>query len=340
MSWYNTNGKENDVVISSRVRFARNIADYPFASKLDETSAKEIIEKVSGVFSGSQYKLIDFAKLSPVEIRSYVEKHYASPEFANGTIPRALIIDEHNDDIISVMVCEEDHIRIQCITAGLSLDKAFDSACEADDMLCDKLNIAYDEQLGFLTHCPTNLGTGMRASVMLFLPALTMTERIGQLSAQLSKIGLTIRGLYGEGSEADGCLYQISNQITLGLTETDTIKKLNEVIAQITKSERTLRSSIKSDSADRLTDRVCRSYGTLTNAYMLTSKEFMKLYSDVRLGIALGLLDKTDYETLGGLMINVLPATLSLNSGKDYTDTERDKARALYCRKILEKVKE
>jgi Arginine kinase len=332
MTWYNKNGNNKDVVVSSRVRFARNLADYPFAAKLDPVSAAEIIGKVKGLFD-SEYNIIDFDKLSPIEARSYVEKHYVSPQFAGSPLPRCLITNDTKD--LSIMVCEEDHIRLQSITSGLSLDEAFENVCEADDIICEKLNVAYDEQLGYLTHCPTNLGTGMRASVMMFLPALTATKEINRIAPQLSKFGLTIRGLYGEGSEADGCLYQISNQITLGITEEATIEKLSDIINQIITKEHQARDMIKSDNYNRLADMVYRSYGVINYAYLIDSKEFLKLYSDIRLGIAMGFINDINYETLDELMINVLPANLIRSSGKELNENERDLYRAEYIKKQL-----
>jgi len=322
-----------DVVISSRIRFARNLVDYPFASNLDPVSAAEIIGKVNAVFTGCD--IIDFNKLSPVQVRSYVEKHYASPKFAVGSLPRSLII----CDPVSIMVCEEDHIRLQCITSGLSLGEAFKTACEIDDILCDKLKIAYDEQLGFLTHCPTNLGTGMRASVMMFLPALTMTKEIKSIVPQLSKFGMTIRGIYGEGSDADGCLYQISNQITLGMTEETIIEKLSDIIGQIIDKEHRARGIMRSDNYYRIADMISRSHGILNSAYLMGSKEFLKLYSDVRLGIALNILDDMKFEFLDELMINVQPANLIQICGKELNENERDLYRAEYIKKQMKENK-
>ena len=234
--------KYNDVVVSSRVRFARNLVDYPFAAKLDSVSAAEIIGRVKQLF-GTGYTIIDFDKLPPEETRSYVENHHVSPAFAVSKLPRCLIMNDFKD--LRIMVGEEDHIRLQAIMPGLSLDEAYILACDADDIIRRGLNIAYDKQLGFLTHCPTNLGTGMRASVMMHLPALTATNEMNRIIPQLSKFGMTIRGLYGEGSEAEGFLYQISNQITLGITEAAAIEKLSHIINQIIRKEYQARNIIK-----------------------------------------------------------------------------------------------
>lgn len=330
MAWYNKSGKENDVVVSSRIRFARNIADYPFDSRLDETSCREIIEKVENAL-GKSFAKIDLAENSFVEAGAMVEKHLISPVFAKKKLPHALLINEKDDT--SVMVCEEDHVRLQCILPGLALDEAFKTACKYEEMLDDGLNIAFSEEWGYLTHCPTNLGLGMRASAMLFLPALTMTRAMEGLSVQLSKLGLIIRGTYGEGSQPDGCLYQISNRVTMGVTEEDTVKKLNEVVKQICEKERNARNVLKSDNYSAIADMVGRSYGIMKYARVVSSKEFMKLYADVRLGIALGLAEGLTYEKLGEIMIGVLPSNLILrNGGKAISDLERDVLRADYIR--------
>lgn len=334
MSWYNTVGKATDTVISSRVRLARNINGYPFASRLDVTGANEIIEKVSVPLEASGFRKINFADLSPIMATSYVERHFVSPEFATKEAPHALLLQEQSG--IAVMVCEEDHLRIQCILPGLSLEEAYLNASRTEKRLDEDFDFAYSAELGYLTHCPTNLGTGMRASVMMFLPALTRGGYMDSLATQLSKIGLTVRGLFGEGSGAAGCMYQISNQITLGITEEETLKKMNEAIKQITESEHKARKSITGDALDRLTDRVLRSEGTLKYAYMMSSSEFIKLFADVRFGIALGIIEDITYEQLGTLLVEAMPATLTLSAeNAPKTEAARDKLRAQRIRSIL-----
>lgn len=340
MEWYNKQAYDNDVVVSSRIRLARNLSDYPFASKLDFTSAKEIIEEVSSALKPHGFTFTDMSSLSPLEAQSYVEKHIISTEFAKKSSPHALLTDENLS--VAVMVCEEDHIRLQCLLPGLDLDKAYENACKADDMLDEALNIAYDEKLGYLTHCPTNLGTGIRASVMVFLPALTMTNQIAGLSAQLSKIGLTIRGMYGEGSASKGALYQISNQVTLGITEEDTIKKLKEIITKIAQEEKRLRASISKTTLERLSDKILRSEGTIRYARLISSEEFMELYSDLRLGISLGITTGVSLSALDKMLYDAMPASLALRQGngqsRDIPDElVRDKMRADYVRSIFVK---
>jgi protein arginine kinase len=335
MAWYNTAGKASDTVISSRVRLARNINGYPFASRLDTAGANEIIEKVSATLEASGFRKINFSDLSPVMATSYVERHYVSPEFATKETPHALLLQEQSG--IAVMVCEEDHLRIQCILPGLSLEEAYQNASRAEQRLDEDFDFAYSDQLGYLTHCPTNLGTGMRASVMMFLPALTRGGYMDSLATQLSKIGLTVRGIFGEGSGSAGCMYQISNQITLGITEEETLRKMNEAIRQITESEQKARQAITGDELDRLTDRILRSEGILKYAHMMSSAEFIKLFADVRFGIALGLVQDVTYEQLGTLLVEAMPATLTLSAeNTPRTEAARDILRAQKIQSVLQ----
>lgn len=334
MAWYNTVANASDTVISTRVRLARNINGYPFASRLEPSAANEIIEKVATPLESSGFRKINFADLSPVMATSYVERHYVSPEFATIESPHALMLSEQSG--VAIMVCEEDHLRIQCIMPGLSLDEAYQNASRAEKRLDEEFDFAYSEQLGYLTHCPTNLGTGMRASVMMFLPALTMGGYIDPLATQLSKIGLTVRGLFGEGSGAAGCMYQISNQITLGITEEETLTKLRDAITQIIESEKKARQAITGDNLERLTDRIKRAEGTLRYANLISSSEFIKLFADVRFGIALGIVEEINYEQLGTLLVEVMPATLTLSSeNTPKSEMARDKLRAQKIQSIL-----
>lgn len=338
MYWYDETGKESDVVVSSRIRFARNITDKPFMSRLNKEGANDIIRQVRDALDkDGNWSYTDFEKLPDEEAQSFVERYDVSPEFIESKLPHGYLRNENTG--VGIMICEEDHIRLQCIRAGLALEEAFESARQVDDVLCEKLDIAFDEKLGFLTHCPTNLGTAMRASVMVFLPALSMNHRIGALSTSLGKLGLTIRGMWGEGSDSDGYMYQISNQTTLGIGEEDTIKKLEEITSQIMELERGARNAMKSDNPERMTDLAYRSLGTLRSSYLMSSKEFLSLFAYVRLGLSLGILPKDEltHEKLNEIMVHVMPATLTLSSGKHLGEVERDKCRAKYLRDILSK---
>ncbi len=335
MAWYNTTGESSDTVISTRVRFARNLAGYNFDSTLGEKDAREIIEKISDIFTPAMgFERIDLNENNRLEALSYVEKHFISREFAAKKTPHTLLLCEKFNT--AVMVCEEDHVRLQTILPGLALNEAYEDLCRFDDLLDGNVEIAYDEKLGYLTHCPTNLGTGMRASVMMFLPALTMANQIGGIASQLSKIGLTIRGMYGEGSESRGSLYQISNQVTLGVSEEETIRKLGEIVAQISNRERKLRATLKEERFDSLKDKVQRAEGTLRYAHMLSSSETTELFSLIRLGVAMGIVEDVDYATLSRILVETAPATLTLKSDKELkTDAERDIARAEKIKAVL-----
>ncbi len=334
MMWYESAGRDNDVAVSSRVRLARNLTDYPFGSLLNDASAKEIIERVKNVFEGvGDYTFTDYSDLEEIERKAAVEKHKVSAEFASSKKPRALIESERKQ--VYIMTPEEDHIRIQSILAGFSLEEALSRAREADETIDGALNVAYNDKLGYLTHCPTNLGTGMRASVMLFLPALTISGGIRALSAQLGKIGLTIRGMSGEGSSADGCLYQVSNQITLGISEEEIVSKLSKITESIIEKERNLRQKIKSADNGRFEDRVMRSYGVMMYATMIDTNEMMRLYADVRLGAALGIIDGASLSELDKMMVRGMAANLTCENKEIKTPEERDRARAELIRRIL-----
>ncbi len=325
---------ENNIILSSRIRLARNLDGYAFGARLSEEKANEIIRKTDALLLPNGFEKIDFSAITPVEKQSYVEKHLASPEFAMNNRPHALMLNIPCG--LSVMVCEEDHLRIQAILPGLALKEAYKNACGIDQLIDHNFNIAFDDRLGYLTHCPTNLGTGMRASVMMFLPALTISGRIDGIARQLSKIGLAVRGMYGEGSVASGSLYQISGQITLGVTEEESIKKLTDMVGSIEKEERSLRSSITKEKNPKLIDRICHAEGTLLHAFILSANEFLTLYSDVRLGISLGLIENIAISDLDRLLKEVMPATLMLNYGDTAkSETERDILRAKRIKESL-----
>ncbi len=332
MSWFDTNGKDTDVVLSSRIRFARNIKDYPFSPMLDETGACEIIEKVKNSLPG--FRFIDLKAENALNKHSLVEKHFISREAEAQTSPSALLIDDTSSS--AVMVCEEDHIRIQTIYPGLALDKAYEDACKIDDGIDANVNYAYSDTLGYLTHCPTNLGTGMRASVMLFLPALTSTNLLSSYISSLEKIGLTMRGTYGEGSESKAYIYQISNSVTLGITEEETLSKLSDVITKIIDSERKTRERLLKANPDTMRDKILRSLGILKWAYMLSSDELLKHWSNIKLGANLGIIKDLDDKKLSAILVNTMPATLMLENEKEELDEQsRDKLRAEIAKKEL-----
>lgn len=334
MAWYQVKGNEQDVVFSSRIRFARNIEGYTFGARLVAEDAKKIISLVAGAL-GEGFKQRNMEDLSPLATEALVEQHLISRDFAAVKGPHTLFCDDNRS--LSVMCCEEDHIRLQCILPGLALRDAYRFACECDDVLDKALPIAFDERLGYLTHCPTNLGTGLRASVMLFLPALTERGMIPSLSHQLSKLGLTMRGLYGEGSKAHGFLYQISNQVTLGLSEEEILQKLSEAVQSVIDKERALRAEVTGEAALRRADRIHRAEGIARYATMLSSEEFFSLFADLKLGVALGEITSLSHEALHAMLIHSLPATLSTQAADTPKNgTERDLARAAFLKQCWE----
>ena len=334
MAWYQVKGNEQDVVFSSRIRFARNIEGYAFGDHLTDEKAKEVIDLV-GKALGNTFKRTNMEDVTPLAAEALVEQHLCSRDFAAHKGPHALFRDDNKS--LSVMCCEEDHIRLQCILPGLALDDAYRFACECDDALDAALPIAFDEKLGYLTHCPTNLGTGLRASVMLFLPALTEAGMIASLSHQLSKLGLTLRGLYGEGSRSYGALYQVSNQVTLGLSEEEILHKMREAVKSIMDKERALRGKPTGEAALRRADRIHRAEGIARYATMLSSEEFFSLFADLKLGVALGEITSLSHEALHAMLIHALPATLSIQAADTPKNgTERDIARAAFLKQCWE----
>ena len=312
--WYSAYGPEGDVVLSTRVRFARNIREYPFPFRLDSDKKKELNLKIRDVV------------LSNNENMSFIDME----EFAGPSKGKALILSDNED--VSVMLEEEDHLRIQAMSSGLQLEAAYKKAEEIEKTVGESLNYAFDERLGFLTQCPTNLGTGMRASVMLHLPALTKQGLISRLSSTVSKLGLVIRGAYGEGSQPGGDIYQISNQITLGISEKEALFNLESIVKQIITQERNARKELLADES--YLDSVWRAYGILKYARKLTSNEFMKLVSLVRLASAEKIIE-VDIEKINAMIPDMQPATVNVRNSSQFDAEERDIQRAKEVREVL-----
>lgn len=330
-----------DVVVSTRVRLARNLKDFPFSGHMSTSQMKEIDEKIKNAFMGANsnitanYEYADMEKLSDFEAAALVEQHLISPGFATDRKNRGLIVSK--DKETSIMINEEDHLRIQTIKRGLDLEKAFSEANRIDDLFDELLNYAFDERLGFLTCCPTNLGTGMRASVMLHLPALAATNSISKILGAVTKFGLTVRGIYGEGSEAQGDLYQVSNQVTLGVSERETIDRLKDIVMQIITQEKNARELMHKNNEIVLEDKIYRSYGTLNSARLLSSSEFLKHYSLLRLGASIGLIKGITPQQLDTLFENAGAANITVKQGKELTGSQRDYIRANLVRESLNK---
>ena len=333
--WYQKKGADGDVVISTRIRLARDLAHLPFPARMTAEQREEMIRQVFDAFPDDQpcaFKKHHMSEFSPRAILSMVERHLISREFARDPSGEALLVTA--DESVSIMVGEEDHLRIQVMRPGLDLDSAWQEATCWDDYLDTRLRFAFDERLGYLTQCPTNLGTGMRASVMLHLPALQEKGIVQQLAATVSKLGLTIRGLYGEGSKPEGALYQLSNQVTLGITEREAIENLRGIVSQIVREERTCREALRDTVA--FEDRIYRALGVLQNARLLTGSEFMALASQVRMGVTLGMIDTISPEVLDGLMIDAGAGAVMEVAGEDLDSAQRDIRRAQLVRERLQ----
>ena len=331
--WYIEKGDQGDVVLSTRIRLARNLDEYPFPSRLDVAGKNRVNSLVkSALFENDSkdFSYIEMKDLSRRQAVSLAERHLISPEFAAKKDGSALMLS--GDESVSIMLCEEDHIRLQVMKSGLALEEAFDIADKLDSLLDSRLNYAFDERIGYLTACPTNLGTAMRASVMLHLPALTRCGQISRLANTVSKLGLTIRGAYGEGSRSSGDVYQISNQITLGITEETAIANLKSIVLQLVGQERTAAAKMVKNAADE--DKIFRAYGILKNARLLSTEEFMELASLVRLGAARGILD-VSIEKINELIVNMQPATVSAANENADTAAARDAIRATAVREAL-----
>jgi protein arginine kinase len=339
-NWMKGSGPENDIVISSRIRVARNLSHFAFPHMLSVDRAEEVIHAVALALENKQlrsesglFELSRMSELSPVERQILVEKHLISPDLLKDYQKKALAL--RDDEILSVMINEEDHLRIQCILPGLQLESAWEQVDKLDDGLEKTLDYAFSERMGYLTACPTNVGTGLRASVMVHLPGLVHTDQIKDVLATVSKLGLTVRGLYGEGTEAAGNLFQISNQVTLGHTESEIIQNLVSVTKQLLQRERTARTALHGGRKEHLEDRIGRSYGILKNARILSSDEAMKRFSDVRLGIDLKIVKDISPELITELMVLTRPSFLVKKAGTEITAFERDVKRAELIRNRL-----
>lgn len=327
----------SDVVISTRIRFARNLREYPFPCRLNDETKRKVANIVKeAVLEGhsaisNRFEYIQMSELTQEEAVSLVERHLVSPEFISERQGRGLLL--LDDESVSIMINEEDHVRIQVISCGMKLDETFDLADKIDTLLDERLNFAFNEKLGYLTQCPTNIGTGMRASLMLHLPALKESGAMSKISASLSKLGLVIRGTYGEGTEPSGAIYQLSNQVTLGISEREAINNLRDIAFQLITQERNAREALSRNVS--VLDGIYRAYGLLLYAKLMSNEEAMKLISQVRFGVEMGLFDNVDFDTLNRLVIEIQPATLMKNIGKKLTPAERDHIRAELIRTAI-----
>lgn len=339
--WLKGSGPESDIVMSSRIRLARNLADYPFIRRCNDFDRANIESAVRSrlVDEGrfDDFTFINVAELEILDRQLLVERQLISRELAESDGARAVAIDE--PEKISLMINEEDHLRLQVMKSGLDLDKAWEQINRVDDRVEQQLNYAFHPSLGYLTACPTNVGTGMRVSVMVHLPALVIARQIDKVFNSLQKIGLTVRGLYGEGSQAMGDFYQISNQVTLGKTEEQLIEHVGSIVPTVISYERKAREKLIEDAKADLFDQVSRAYGTLQNAQQISSEETMHLLSKVRMGINLGLIGDLEIPVVNKLFIQTQPAHLQKLRGGQTDSAHRNRERASYLHRHLNRPK-
>ncbi|WP_446898036.1 protein arginine kinase [Clostridium sp. LBM24168] len=334
-------GNNKDLVISSRVRLARNLSRIPFPHKLSEEQSRKLIERVDKAFYTNDCTKNEFTtnylwEKSENEREIFLEKHLISKNLIENGNKAAFILNKNQT--ISIMLNEEDHIRIQCITAGLNLEEVYNISDNIDNLLEENLEYAFDEKLGYLTTCPTNLGTGLRMSVMVHLPAISLNNQINGLLNALSQVGMTIRGLYGEGSKALSNVYQISNQVTLGRSEEEIMTNLKALVSQIINEEKLARENLIKNSRYELEDRIYRALGILRYAELLSTNECLKLLSYIRLGVEMGIIKDISKAVLNSLLVEIQPATIQQNYDKILSSRERDFNRAKLVRNKLAKI--
>jgi len=338
--WMRGSGPHSDIVMTSRVRLARNLRGCPFPGWSQEKQridllnmARPLVEALPEMKEGYSE---DYATLSKIKKQVLVERHLISREHAARSTGCAVVVDRKQS--VSIMINEEDHFRMQGIRPGLSLRQAFEAIDRVDTELEEQLPYAFDSNLGYLTACPTNLGTGMRASVMVHLPGLVLTDQIAQVMKAVTKIGLAVRGLYGEGTEALGNLFQISNQQTLGEKEQDIIQQIEKVVEGVLRSETNARAKLSEDHRTMLNDQVGRAYAILRHAHILNSKEALNLLSMLRLGADLDLIPECDRSILDMLLLEIQPAHLQMRAARELSPQERDVLRAEITRQRLQTV--
>lgn len=339
MSWYLSKGPEWDVVLSSRVRLARDLEGYSFPHRMEDSKKTivrdQVIEAIQTISTktNERFVTLNMDLLPEADRQALVEKHLISDDLAKGGAGRSVCISK--DESVSIMINEEDHIRIQVMDAGFSLRKAYKKAEVIAVALEKLLPVAFSEKYGFLTECPTNTGTGMRASVMVHLPALTSSGRMKSLIDGLTQAGFAVRGYLGEHSQADGNIYQLSNQITLGISETDILTGFERMVQEVLELERKLRKEIYDSNPMKITDRVYRSYGELLYARMMTDVEAMKRISDLRLGISLGVFPEQDEERMAQISAYIGSANVQKDCGEMLSPRQQEIQRAEKIRGLL-----
>jgi protein arginine kinase len=335
--WLAATGPEADVVLSTRVRLARNLADVPFTHRAEPRDHERTIDAVRWALTDTGYmetgRYLNNEQLAEPQGQYLIERHLASPDFVASKAKRGLYVS--NDEATSLMVNEEDHLRFQVMASGLDFPEAFTAAAALDEKLEGQLVYAFSPEFGFLTACPTNLGTGMRASVLVHLPALVITREIEKVLRGALHIGLAVRGLYGEGTETKGNFFQISNQKTVGQTEWEIIETIADISRQVISYERKAREYLMKKLRVEVEDKVFRSFGLLRGARILSSDEAINLIASLRLGVTLGIVNEINLEQVTRLLILVRPANLQIMLGESLTAAERDERRATFVRETL-----
>ncbi len=335
LNWYLQNGKESDVVVSSRIRLARNLSDYSFINK----ATKEDLEKIEGRIKeitpnlGYGIKFIKLKDIDDITKMTLVEKHIISPNFALKKDEKGAMLINDDENIV-VMINEEDHLRVQILGEGFDIDNLMNLALEVDDKLQKSLDYAYSEKYGFLTACPTNVGTGLRASVMVHLPGLTKTGNIQKILEVINNFGMNIRGIYGEGSKQVGNMYQVSNKQSLGISEREIIMNLKQITLKIIEQERLARKILAKEEIE-LEDEVYRAYGILLNCKKISSEEANNLLSNVKLGVDMGIIKELDDLKVNKLMLYTKPANLQKYLGEKIDAYKRDIKRADVIKQII-----
>lgn len=339
--WLNSSGPESDIVVSTRIRLARNVDGFPFNVRANDEQRREIAQAFKDAFARKrQLKHLNFIELKDLpenERHLLVEKHLISKEHASIGGERCVAYSK--DESVSIMINEEDHARLQIFRSGLNPDEAWGELSKIDDLLDSEVPFAFTTTFGYLTCCPTNTGTGMRISVLMHLPALSLTKQMQNVFNSLLNIRYSVRGLYGEGSHATGNFFQISNQTTLGKAEEQVIAEVKEIVPEIIKYERSTRERLLVENKLGLQDRVSRATGLLQNSRLIPTEEAIELLSLLRLGLDLGLLNGLDQKTFNELFLQIQPAHLQKTAGKHLPEAERDALRAEIIREKLSKVK-
>ena len=335
--WLSDPGAQSEIVVSTRIRLARNIAGFPFPGQAKKETRFEIIDSVNEVISGlpvmADSIVADLASLPKIDRQLLFERHLISREQAKGRRGSGVFISAA--ETCSILVNEEDHLRLQIIKSGLRVTETWAEMNRLDDSLSRNINYSFKKDLGFLTACPTNVGTGLRASVMLHLPALVFNNQIKPVIRALEYMKFAVRGLYGEGSDSIGNFFQVSNQSTLGESEEDIISRLEKMIGRVIEHEMNARQLLLQQSKNELCDAIGRSFGVLKHCFLLSSKEALTELSSIRLGVDLGMFSSLCANTINGLLLRVQSAHLQKNSNKKLTEKGRDLRRAELVKNVL-----